>query len=94
METPIFNQGLSSQANNTPPIAHILPQWPRVVPSSPWRTEDLGKPMAKSWGIPQKWMVYKGKPHLEMNDDWGYPHLWKHPGIPRYFRGSKDGFIG
>ena len=28
-------------------------------------------------GNPQLWMVYKGKSHLEMDDDWGYPYFRK-----------------
>ena len=32
------------------------------------------------WGIP-KWLVYKGQSHLEMDDDWGYPHFRKPPYI-------------
>ena len=24
------------------------------------------------WGIPNSWMVYKGKSRLEMDDEWGY----------------------
>ena len=29
------------------------------------------------WGHPRSWMVYKGKSHLEMDDDWGYPYFRK-----------------
>ena len=29
-----------------------------------------------SWRYPTSWMVYKGKPHLEMDDDWGYIQLY------------------
>ena len=25
-------------------------------------------------GVPQMACIYKGKPHLEMDDDWGYPY--------------------
>ena len=32
-----------------------------------------------SRGYPNSWMVYKGKSHLEMDDDWGYPYLRKPP---------------
>ena len=28
---------------------------------------------------PPKWLVYKGKSHPEMDDDWGYPRLWTPP---------------
>ena len=28
-----------------------------------------------TWGYP-KWLVYKGKSHLEMDDDWGYPQYF------------------
>ena len=28
-------------------------------------------------GGTHKWMVYRGKSHLEMDDDWGYPHFGK-----------------
>ena len=31
-----------------------------------------------NWGYP-KWMVYKGKFHLEMDDDWGYPLFMESP---------------
>ena len=31
-------------------------------------------------GATPRWMVYKGKYHLEMDDDWGYPIL-KFPAI-------------
>ena len=34
--------------------------------------EDLGGSIVME--DPQKWMVYVGKSHLEMDDDWGYPH--------------------
>ena len=27
-----------------------------------------------TWGYPHSWMVYKEKSHLQMDDDWGYPH--------------------
>ena len=30
-------------------------------------------------GDTQKLMVYKGKSQSIMDDDWGYPHLWKAP---------------
>ena len=30
-------------------------------------------------GYPNSWMVYKGKSHLQMIDDWGYPHVTKPP---------------
>ena len=33
------------------------------------------------WGYPHSWMVYKGKSHLQMDDDWGYPH---DSGNPKY----------
>ena len=29
--------------------------------------------------VPQKWMDYSGKSHLELGDDWGYPHFMKCP---------------
>ena len=25
-------------------------------------------------GVPQQWIVYKGKSHEKMDDDWGSPH--------------------
>ena len=25
-------------------------------------------------GVPQKWLIYNRKSHLEMDHDWGYPH--------------------
>ena len=25
-------------------------------------------------GYTQKWLIYQGKSHLQMDDDWGYPH--------------------
>ena len=28
-------------------------------------------------GYPHSWMVYSGKSHLEVDDDWGYPYLRK-----------------
>ena len=33
------------------------------------------------WGIPNSWMVYKGKSHLKMDDDWGYPNFRKPPSL-------------
>ena len=31
-----------------------------------------------NWGAPLcSWMVYEGTSHLQMDDDWGYAHLWK-----------------
>ena len=27
-------------------------------------------------GDTQNWMVYEAKSHLQMDDDWGYPHWW------------------
>ena len=30
-------------------------------------------------GTPKERIVYKGKSHLEMDDEWGYPYLWKPP---------------
>ena len=32
-------------------------------------------------GYPNSWMVYSGMSHLEMDDDWGYPHFRKPPYI-------------
>ena len=32
----------------------------------------------QSMGVPQKWLVYQGNSHLEMDDDWGYPHIHFH----------------
>ena len=29
------------------------------------------------WGYPKVDGSVHGKSHLEMDDDWGYPHLWK-----------------
>ena len=30
-------------------------------------------------GTPDSWLVYKEKSHLEMDDDWRYPHFRKPP---------------
>ena len=30
-------------------------------------------------GVPNSWLVYQGKSQSTMDDDWGYPHLWKPP---------------
>ena len=30
-------------------------------------------------GPTPKWLVYTGKSHLEMDDDWGYPYFRKPP---------------
>ena len=38
----------------------------------------LARDMGHKWGYP-KWRVNKGKSHLEMDDVWGYPHLWTPP---------------
>ena len=31
-----------------------------------------------------KWLVHEGKPHLEMDDDWGYPYFRKPPYVYIY----------
>ena len=39
-----------------------------------------GFSMVISWssnGVTPKWMVYNGKSHLEMDDDWGSPYVTK-----------------
>ena len=48
-------------------------------------------------GVPQaRWLVDKGKSHLEMDDDWGYPHNRKplyYPLVPTRLKntaGSKN----
>ena len=41
--------------------------------------------------VPLQWMVYKGKSHLEMDDDWGYPYFGKPPFIA--ILKKKDGFM-
>ena len=33
------------------------------------------------WGYPNSWRVYRRKSHLEMDDDWGYPHFRNLPFI-------------
>ena len=33
----------------------------------------------QSHGDNPKWLGYNGESHLEMDADWGYPHLWKPP---------------
>ena len=38
--------------------------------------ENLGVPYM---GSTPKWIVYQGKPHLEMDDDWGYAYFRKPP---------------
>ena len=37
-------------------------------------------------GGTQKWLVYKGKPHLEMDDDWGYPIIIIHTALDEHVR--------
>ena len=37
--------------------------------------------VSKNGGTPHSWMVYKGKSHVEMDDDWGYPYFRKPPYI-------------
>ena len=44
-------------------------------------------------GVPPQshsWMFYKGKSHLEMNDDWGYPYFRKSPQIPPWMSQQKS----
>ena len=31
----------------------------------------------QKWRYPNSWLVYEGKSHLEMDDDWGYPYFRK-----------------
>ena len=45
-------------------------------------------------GIPQKWVVFKGKSHLEMDDDWGYPHFRKPPYIKKMVTHQTKGVRG
>ena len=45
----------------------------RQLPGFKWRFP------ARHGGYPKSWMVYSGKPHLEIDDDWGYPYLRKPP---------------
>ena len=41
---------------------------------------NLIQHMGVSWhGGTPKWMVYNGQSHIEMDDDWGYPHFGKPP---------------
>ena len=35
----------------------------------------------KKWGYPQMDGLFQRKCHLEMDDNWGYPYLWK-PSYP------------
>ena len=39
--------------------------------------------VSNHWGIPNSWLVYKGKSHLEMDDDWGYPYFRTPPSVKR-----------
>ena len=60
----------------------IVIRWVRN-PLPPSRmVETLKMEVSINGGTP-KWMVYKGKSHLEM-DDLGIPPLWKHPYEPIY----------
>ena len=66
-------------------LARLRPEvfpwpWPRIkrlkqVP------QNHRKTIGKTIGKPQKLLftIYNGKSQSRMDDDWGYPHLWKPP---------------
>ena len=44
--------------------------------------------VCRNWGTPSSLDGFcSGKSHLEMDDDWGYPHVWKPPNIPNNMDG-------
>ena len=49
-------------------------------------------------GYRNSWLVYNGKSHLEMDDDWGYPYCRKSPylciGIQLQYEMIPDVFYG
>ena len=48
---------------------------------------DMG--VSVNGGIP-KWMVYKGKSHLEMDKNWGYPSFRKPPYVYYHKNGNSQ----
>ena len=67
------------QESSTGPILNSQ----EVASSRPWVTDVQSEQPDKikmggsiNGETPQaRWMVYKGKPHFLMDDDWGYPHF-------------------
>ena len=62
-------------------LRSVQPQRGQKPPSSCYsKSEDV--PTWTIWGVPSSWgypKIYKGKSHVEMDYDWGYPHLWNPP---------------
>ena len=59
----------------------------------PHRSEKSLGNMAKWFpklGLPQKWMVYKGKSQSKMDDDWGYPYFRKPPNSEKKYLNSME----
>ena len=84
----IHRSSAPAHSSRCPPAARCLRAGaPEASCCGPvmWRLfykHNLGVSMAM--GAPQKWMVYEGKSHLEMDDDWGYPYFRKRPNKYRY----------
>ena len=59
--------------------ANFWQSWSFLLESQ-WRaielTQNMGVP---TMGVPNSWMVFVRKNPIKMDDDWGYPHWWKHP---------------